>query len=125
MARTALAVDGLATPAGPFSIAVTGTPALFLSGQVAQDPTTGTLVGADAAAQARQIFDNLQLILAATGRSEADVIRVGLYLADMGDFAAVNAVYSEFFSPPYPARTAIAVRTLPLGALVEVDAVCH
>ena len=62
-------------------------------------------------------------VLAAIGKSEADVLRVGVYLADMGDFAAVNAVYEEFFTAPYPARTAIGVAALPLVALVEADVV--
>jgi 2-iminobutanoate/2-iminopropanoate deaminase len=110
-------------PPGPFSPAVTGTPTLFVSGQVGQDPETDELAADDAAAQARQALTNLQAVLSAAGKTEADVIRVGVYLADMADYAAVNAVYAEFFSAPYPARTAIAVAALPLGALVEVDAV--
>jgi 2-iminobutanoate/2-iminopropanoate deaminase len=109
-------------PPGPFSPAVTGTPTLFVSGQVGQDPETDELA-ADAASQARQALTNLQAVLSAAGKTEVDVIRVGVYLADMADYAAVNAVYAEFFSAPYPARTAIAVAALPLGALVEVDAV--
>jgi 2-iminobutanoate/2-iminopropanoate deaminase len=109
-------------PHGPFSPAVTGTPTLFVSGQVGQDPETDELAG-DAAGQARQALTNLQAVLRAADKTEADVIRVGVYLADMADYAAVNAVYADFFSAPYPARTAIAVAALPLGALVEVDAV--
>jgi 2-iminobutanoate/2-iminopropanoate deaminase len=109
-------------PPGPFSPAVTGSPTLFISGQVGQDPETDKLAD-DAAAQARQALTNLQAVLSAAGKTEADVIRVGVYLSDMADYAAVNAVYAEFFSSPYPARTAIAVAALPLGALVEVDAV--
>jgi 2-iminobutanoate/2-iminopropanoate deaminase len=102
---------------------VAGTPTLFVSGQVGQDPETDRLAGDDAATQARQALTNLQAVLRTAGKTEADVIRVGVYLADMADYAAVNAVYAEFFSAPYPARTAIAVAALPLGALVEVDAV--
>ena len=110
-------------PPGPFSPAVTGSPTLFVSGQVGQDPETDELAAGDAAAQARQALANLHAVLSAAGKTEADVIRVGVYLADMADYAAVNTVYAEFFSAPYPARTAIAVAALPLGALVEVDAV--
>jgi 2-iminobutanoate/2-iminopropanoate deaminase len=102
---------------------VTGTPTVFVSGQIGQDPETDELAAGDAAAQARQALTNLHAVLVAAGKTEADVIRVGVYLADMADYAAVNAVYAEFFSAPYPARTAIAVAALPLGALVEVDAV--
>jgi len=113
-----------ATPSGlPFSAAVEGTPVFFLSGQVGEDPETGELVGGGAAAQARQLLTNVLSVLAAIGKSEADVLRVGVYLADMADFAEVNAVYREFFTAPYPARTAIAVAALPLGALVEADVV--
>jgi 2-iminobutanoate/2-iminopropanoate deaminase len=107
----------------PFSAAVEGTPTFFLSGQVGEDPGTGELVGGGAAAQARQLLTNVMATLAAIGKSEADVLRVGVYLADMADFADVNAVYQEFFTAPYPARTAIGVAALPLGALVEADVV--
>jgi 2-iminobutanoate/2-iminopropanoate deaminase len=123
MPRTVVTPDPDATPVGPFSPAVAGTPALFLSGQVAEDRTTGAMVGEDAPTQVRQVLANVMAVLAAAGKSEADVLRVGLYLTDMADFAAVNAVYEEFFTPPYPARTAIAVAALPLGALVEADVV--
>jgi 2-iminobutanoate/2-iminopropanoate deaminase len=107
----------------PFSVAVEGTPTFFLSGQVGEDPATGALVDGGAAAQARQLLTNVMAVLAALGKSEADVLRVGVYLVDMADFAAVNAVYEEFFTAPYPARTAIGVAALPLGALVEADVV--
>jgi 2-iminobutanoate/2-iminopropanoate deaminase len=110
-------------PPGPFSPAVTSTPTLFVSGQIGQDPETDELAADDAAAQARQALTNLLAVLSAAGKTEADVIRVGVYLADMADYTVVNTVYAEFFSAPYPARTAIAVAALPLGALVEVDAV--
>jgi 2-iminobutanoate/2-iminopropanoate deaminase len=123
MPRQAVPSAGNEPPPGPFSPAVTVTPTLFVSGQVGLDPETNELAGADAATQARQALTNLQAVLGTAGKTEADVIRVGVYLADMADYAAVNAVYAEFFSAPYPARTAIAVTALPLGALVEVDAV--
>jgi 2-iminobutanoate/2-iminopropanoate deaminase len=123
MSRTAVTSDRIAPPVGPFSAAVTGTPTLFVSGQVAQHPETGQLNGDDAASQARQALANLAAVLEAAGKTEVDVIRVAVYLADMGDFAAVNAVYADFFSAPFPARTAIAVAGLPLGALVEIDVV--
>ena len=123
MARQAIEVANIATPVGPFSAAVHATPQLFLSGQIAQLPGTGRLVDGDAKAQARQVFTNVMSVLEAAGRTEADVIRVAVYLIDMTDFAAVNEVYAEFFSPPYPARTAVAVSALPLGARVEADVV--
>jgi 2-iminobutanoate/2-iminopropanoate deaminase len=123
MTRQSISTDSIARPVGPFSAAVKGTAALYLSGQVAQDPDTGKLIGDDAATQARQVLTNVMSVLAAAGKSEADVLRVGLYLTDMTDFAAVNEVYGEFFTAPFPARTAIAVGGLPLGALVEADVV--
>jgi 2-iminobutanoate/2-iminopropanoate deaminase len=95
----------------------------FLSGQTAQDPATGALIDGDAAAQAEQILRNLGAVLEAVGKSLDDVVRVGVYLTDMADFAAVNAVYEAFFSRPYPARTTIAVAALPIGAAVEMDAI--
>ena len=123
MSRIAVTTDRVAPPVGPYSAAVHGTASMFLSGQVAQDPATGQLVGADAETQARQVFANMRAVLAAANKTERDVLRVTLYLRDMADFAAVNAVYTEVFTPPYPARTAIAVLGLPLGALVEADVI--
>jgi len=123
MPRTVVRPDPDAAPVGPFSPAVAGTPTLFLSGQVAEDRATGQMVGEDAATQVRQVLTNVMAVLAAAGKTEADVLRVGLYLTDMADFSAVNAVYQEFFSTPYPARTAVCVAGLPLGALVEADVI--
>ncbi len=123
MPRTAVTTDRIAPAVGPFSAATLGTPTAYLSGQIAQDPTTGIVIGQDAAAQARQVMLNLRTVLEAAGKSERDVLRVGLYLTDVADFAAVNEVYEEFFTAPYPARTAIAVAGLPRGALVEADVV--
>jgi 2-iminobutanoate/2-iminopropanoate deaminase len=115
--------DRIAPAVGPFSAATMGTPTGFLSGQLGQDPATGELVGQDAATQVRQVLHNVFAVLEAAGKSERDVLRVALYLTDMADFAAVNEVYTEFFTAPYPARTAIAVAALPRNALVEADVV--
>lgn len=118
-------IDGarIAAPVGPFSAGVRATPQLFLSGQIAQDPETGQLIEGDATKQARQVFTNVMSVLDAAGKNENDVIRVAVYLTDMTDFAAVNEVYSDFFTSPYPARTVVAVLALPLGARVEADVV--
>lgn len=121
MPRDIVTSDDIASPVGPFSAAVRGTAALFLSGQVGQHPATGQLVKGGAAEQARQVFRNVESILQAAGKSFDDVLRVGLYLASMDDFAAVNTVYAETFTPPFPARTCIGGLSLPLGALVEAD----
>jgi 2-iminobutanoate/2-iminopropanoate deaminase len=96
---------------------------LFLSGQVAQDPATGKLIEGDAAAQAEQILRNIAVALEGAGKGLGDVVRVGVYLADMADFAAMNEAYARHFSKPFPARTAIGVAALPLGAAVEMDVV--
>jgi 2-iminobutanoate/2-iminopropanoate deaminase len=123
MPRNPVVSEKTATPIGPFSVAVTGQADMFMSGQVAQDPATGKLTEGDASEQARQVFRNVEAILQAAGKTLDDVLRVGLYLTDMADFADVNTVYGEVFRAPYPARTCIAVSSLPLGALVEADIV--
>jgi 2-iminobutanoate/2-iminopropanoate deaminase len=110
-------------PVGPFSMAVHGGDLLFLSGQVAQDPTTGKLIDGDAGRQTRQILSNIAVVLAAAGKGLADVVRVGVYLTDMADFAAMNEEYGRHFAAPFPARTTIGVAALPLGATVEIDLV--
>jgi 2-iminobutanoate/2-iminopropanoate deaminase len=123
MTRAAVSSAALAAPAGPFSPGVRGGGLLFLSGQVAQDPATGELIDGDIAAQTHQILANLAAVLKAAGKDLDDVIRVGVYLTDMADFAAMNEAYRQHFGDPYPARTAIGVAALPLGARVEMDAV--
>jgi 2-iminobutanoate/2-iminopropanoate deaminase len=125
MTRQAVVSEATAPPVGPFSAAVRSGEFLFMSGQVAQDPASGKLVGADVTAQTEQVFANVRAVLRAAGKSMADVVRVGVYLADMNDFQRMNAVYARQFEAPYPARTTIAVATLPLGALVEVDLVAR
>jgi 2-iminobutanoate/2-iminopropanoate deaminase len=104
---------------------VRAVPSLYVSGQVAIDPATSRLVAGDVARQAEQIFANLEVVLAAAGKSFADVVRVGVYLTNMGDFAAMNAVYARHFAAPYPARTTIGVAALPLGAAIEIDLVAE
>jgi 2-iminobutanoate/2-iminopropanoate deaminase len=124
MTRTPVTSDKLPPLAGPFSPGVrSGGGPLFISGQVAQDPATGALIEGDVTAQAHQALRNLAAVLEAAGKTLDDVVRVGVYLADMNDFAAVNEVYREHFDAPYPARTAIGVAALPLGAAVEFDAI--
>lgn len=125
MARDAVTTDKIATPVGPFSPAVHAGEVVYLSGQVAQDPATGRLIDGDAAAQTEQIFANLEAVLGAAGKTLADVVRVGVYLTDMADYPAMNAVYGRRFAAPYPARTAVAVAALPLGATVEIDLVAR
>jgi 2-iminobutanoate/2-iminopropanoate deaminase len=106
---------------GPYSQAVRAGQLLFLSGQVPIDPATGQLVDGDIAAQTRRVFDNLDAVLKAGGRSFGDVVRTTVFLADMNDFAAVNEVYGQYFREPYPARATVQVARLPKDARVEID----
>jgi 2-iminobutanoate/2-iminopropanoate deaminase len=94
---------------------------VLFSGQVGQDPKTGKLVEGGVEAEARQTFRNLEALLEAAGKSFGDVVRAGVFLTDIGDFAAVNAIYAEHFALPYPARTTVEVSALPLGARVEIE----
>lgn len=110
---------------GPYSQAVRVGGTLYLSGQTPLDPASGQLVGGDISAQARRVFDNLAAVLAAAGSGFEDVVRVGIYLTDLGDFAAVNEVMKQYFQEPYPARSTIGVAALPRGAAVEIDLVAH
>jgi len=125
MPRIAVSSDRIAPPVGPFSPAVESGEYLYLSGQVAQDPATGRLVEGDAGVQAERIFRNLEHVLQAAGRGLGDVVRVGVFLTSMEDFAAVNAVFSRQFIHPFPARTTVGVAALPLGASVEIDAIAR
>ena len=108
---------------GPYSQAVRSGNLVFLSGQVPLDPATGNVVEGGIEAQARRAFDNLKAVVDAAGGNLDGVIRLGLYLTDLGQFAAVNAVMSEYFTAPYPARSTIEVSALPRGVLFEVDAI--
>ncbi len=108
---------------GPYSQAVRAGQTLYLSGQIPLDPASGQLVDGDITAQAERVFANLAAVLGAAGATFADVVRVGIYLTDLGDFAAVNAVMARHFEAPFPARSTIEVSALPRGAAVEVDLV--
>lgn len=109
---------------GPYSHAVAASGLVFGSGQIGLDPVTMTLVDGGVAAQARQALENLKSVAVAAGTELAKAVKVNVYLIDMADFATVNAIYSEFFTGDEPpARAAVAVAALPLGAAIEVDAV--
>ena len=108
---------------GPYSQATRAGNTVFFSDQIALDPATGNLVDGDIQAQARRAFENLKAVCEAAGGSMDDIVRVGLYLVDLGEFAAVNAVMGEYFSQPYPARSTVEVSALPKGSLFEVDAI--
>jgi reactive intermediate/imine deaminase len=108
---------------GPYSQAVRAGDTVYLSGQTPIDPATGQLVEGDIRTQARRAFDNLKAVCEAAGGSFDDIVRVGLYVTDLGQFAEVNAVMADCFSQPYPARSTIEVSALPKGAAFEVDAI--
>lgn len=108
---------------GPYSPGVRVGQWLFLSGQIPLDPEQGTLCGGGVTEQTVQVMENLAAVLAAAGIGFPQVVKTTLYLVDMGDFAAVNAVYGRYVQPPYPARSTLGVASLPRGARVEIDAV--
>ena len=108
---------------GPYSPAIRVGQLLFVSGQVPIDPATGLMVDGDVSAQTRRVFENIGALLTAGGRSFADVARTTVFLADMNDFAAMNEVYGQYFSEPYPARATVQVARLPKDARVEIDVI--
>ncbi|MEM6384195.1 MAG: Rid family detoxifying hydrolase [Pseudomonadota bacterium] len=114
--------EGAPPAVGPYSHAAKLDGVLYISGCLALDET-GTFLGGDAAAQAKQALSNLGTVLGSQGLGPADVAKAVVFLTDMADFAAVNAVYAEFFGDHKPARSCIAVAALPLGAVVEIEAV--
>jgi len=105
----------------PLSAAVRGPGVLYLSGQVGLDPETGRLVPGDVASQTERTLENIRALLQSVGRTMDDVLRVGIFLTSMDAFPAMNAVYARYFRVPYPARTTVAVKELPLGAAVEIE----
>ena len=119
--KEAISSAGAPKAIGPYSQAVKAGQLLFLSGQVALDPATGQMVEGGIAEQTRRVFENLAAVLAAAGRSFADVVRTTVFLADMNDFAAMNEVYGQYFKEPYPARATVQVARLPRDARVEID----
>ena len=109
---------------GPYSQAVdSGAGLVFVSGQLPIDPATGKFPEGGVAEQTRQSLLNAEAILFAAGLELSDVVKTTVFLADMGDFAAMNEVYATFFVEPFPARSAVAVKTLPKGALVEIECI--
>jgi 2-iminobutanoate/2-iminopropanoate deaminase len=96
---------------------------VFCSGQIALDPATGTVIEGDVAAQTRQVMDNLAAVLAAAGASFANVVKTTIFLADMADFATVNAIYGERFATEPPARSTVAAAGLPRNVRVEIEAI--
>jgi 2-iminobutanoate/2-iminopropanoate deaminase len=124
MSKQAISSDQAPRAVGPYSQAIVAGGFVFTAGQVAIDPATGKLVEGDAQVQAQQVLSNLASVLAAAGASFADVVKTTVFLQDMQDFPALNAVYAKAFDGHVPpARSTVAVAALPLGARVEIELV--
>ena len=123
MTRTIINTTNAPAAVGPYSQAVRHGDTVFLSGQIPLDPATMKLVDGGIEEQAERVFKNLQAVCQAAGSDLGGIVKLNLYLTDMGNFAAVNEVMKRHFSEPYPARAAVGVAALPLGAEVEAEAV--
>ncbi len=123
MSREVVAATRAPAAVGPYSQAIKANGFVFTAGQLGLDPATGKLVEGDVTDQARQALKNLQAILEAAGSSLEQVVKVTVFLKDINDFKRVNEVYAEFFQASPPARSAVQVAALPLGGLVEIEAV--
>jgi reactive intermediate/imine deaminase len=123
MSRQIINTDNAPQAIGTYSQAVRVGKTVYLSGQIPLLPATMDLVEGDSQAQIRRVFDNLQAVAEAAGGSMADLVKLNVFLTDLGDFPLVNRVMAEYFSEPYPARAAIGVSALPKGAEVEMDGV--
>ncbi len=121
MSKEQIATTAAPAALGPYSQAILAGGFLFASGQVPIDPATGELAGADVETQAKQVFNNLQQVLAAAGCGFADVVKTTVFLTDLANFAAVNEIYADYFVQPYPARSCVQIAALPKGSLLEVE----
>ncbi len=125
MTRIAINAPDVAPPIGPFSHAVQAGDAVYLSGQTGTDAATGVLVPGDVAAQTEQVFRNLTAVLKAAGLTLEHVVKCNVFLVNMNDFQAMNAVYADHFNAPFPARSTVAVLALPRGAQVEIEMIAR
>ena len=121
--RKTIHTDKAPKAIGPYSQAVRAGNTVYFSGQIPLDPSTAELVTGDISFQTRRVFENLKAVCEAAGGTLGGIVRVGIYLTDLGNFAAVNTVMADYFKEPYPARSTIGVASLPRGAQVEIDAV--
>jgi reactive intermediate/imine deaminase len=125
MSRKIISTDKAPAAIGTYSQAVQVGSTVYLSGQIPLDPATMDVVDGPVENQVRRVFDNLRAVLEAAGGSMADIVKLNIYLTDLGNFATVNEVMAEVFDEPYPARAAIGVKELPKGVPVEMDAVAE
>ena len=123
MSKTVIATTNAPAAIGPYSQAIRVGNLLYTSGQLALDPATGNFVEGGIAEQTRQSLSNVKAILNEAGTNMGSVIKTTVFLKDMDDFAAMNAVYAEFFSEPFPARSAVQVAKLPKDGLVEIEVI--
>lgn len=124
MTKREIRTEAAPAPVGPYSQAVIDGDTVYASGQVPLDPATGKLVEGGIEAQAEQAFTNLRAVLEAAGSSMDGILRAGIYLTDLSDFPTVNEIYArQFGEGPKPARSTLGVAALPLGALIEIDAI--
>ena len=123
MQRTQISTSHAPAAIGPYSQAIRCGQFVYTSGQIALDPSSGELVGSDVQAQTQRVLQNLQAVLSSAGSSLAHVVKTTVFLAQMSDFQAMNAVYATYFSGVAPARSTVAVAELPRKALVEIECV--
>ena len=123
MSNTAIHTPNAPAAIGPYSQAIQAGNTIYVSGQLPIDPATGAFAGSDITAQTRQSLTNIKAILAAAGADMSNVVKTTVLLADIADFAAMNAVYAEFFTAPFPARAAFQAACLPKNAKVEIECV--
>ena len=121
--KTVIATPDAPAAVGPYSQAVAVGNFLFCAGQIPLDPASGNIVEGDVSAQTTRVLENVKAVLAANSMTFADVVKATVFLADMNDFAAMNAVYSQYFQAPYPARSTIQVARLPKDARVEIEVI--
>ncbi|MCP4470462.1 MAG: RidA family protein [Gammaproteobacteria bacterium] len=123
MAKTIIQTDDAPAAIGTYSQAVKVDNTVYVSGQIPLDPATMEVVGGGIEAEITRVFDNLRAVTAASGGSLADVVKLNIFLTDLGNFPTVNEIMAQYFQQPYPARAAIGVAALPKGVGVEMDAV--
>jgi len=123
MQRIQISTNQAPAAIGPYSQAIRSGQFIFTAGQVAFDPTSGEIVGADVQAQTHRVLQNLQAVLTSAGSSLANVVKTTVFLSSMSDFQAMNAVYATYFGQPAPARSTVAVAELPRKALVEIECI--
>ena len=123
MTKTPIHSEHAPAAIGPYSQAIQSGDTLYLSGQIPLDPTSGELIDGDFEARVRRVFDNLAAVCQAAGGGLDDLVKLNVFLIDLGRFAEVNAIMSEYFQQPYPARAAVQVAALPKAVDVEMDGV--